>query len=45
MKDDTFGGIGGYFHLEIPKIKNYIYQGAIAFQSARAAFYALVTNL
>lgn len=39
MSDDA---IGGYFELELPFIKNNIYPTAHKFQSARAAFYALI---
>lgn len=34
--------IGGYFELELPEPKGHFYSGAKRFQSARAAFYALL---
>ena len=34
--------IGGYFELEIPRAKPFIYAGALKYQSARAAFLALL---
>jgi len=34
--------IGGYFEFELPSSKTYLYSDAVKFQSARAAFYALL---
>ena len=34
--------IGGYFELELPQHRKHLYPDAIRFQSARAAFYALI---
>jgi hypothetical protein len=34
--------IGGYFELELPRAQPFIYQGALKYQSARAAFLALL---
>jgi hypothetical protein len=34
--------IGGYFELELPQQRKHLYPDAIRFQSARAAFYALL---
>lgn len=34
--------IGGYFELELPTSEGHIYSNALKFQSARAAFYALL---
>lgn len=37
--------LGGYFELEIPAFKNFLYGNALRFQSARAAFYSLLLVL
>lgn len=37
--------IGGYFELELPELKGGLYPEALLFQSARAAFYALLECL
>lgn len=34
--------IGGYFELELPRGRTFMYQGALKYQSARAAFLALL---
>lgn len=42
MSDDSGGPIGGYFELELPARGPLPYPGALRFQSARAAFLALL---
>jgi hypothetical protein len=40
--NDLVGAIGGYFSLELPQPKEHYYPELLHFQSARAAFYALL---
>lgn len=42
MSDQNVRPIGGYFELELPRIRTLPYQEALKFQSARAAFLALL---
>lgn len=44
MINDLSQGIGGYLNLELPRGSNNIYPNSIRFQSARAAFAALLNS-
>ena len=43
MSSFADGALGGYFELELPPAPNPLYPQALAYQSARAAFQALLT--
>lgn len=45
MNKKTLKAIGGYFELELPKGKGILYPDAKKYQSARAAFYALLLKI
>lgn len=42
MSDSLLKAIGGYFELELPPQRQHLYPNLLRFQSARAAFYALL---
>ena len=42
MRNAISKAIGGYFELELPCPKSFLYSAALGFQSARAAFFALL---
>ncbi|MBC7489553.1 MAG: hypothetical protein H7240_05745 [Glaciimonas sp.] len=42
MHSAISASIGGYFELELPSPKSFLYRGTLGFQSARAAFFALL---